>query len=384
MKKFFVFFAVILFASSLFAQVPQKISYQAVVRNADNELVKNQKISMQINICKQATGEDILYSETHKPTTNNNGLVSIKIGEGEVEEGSLSGINWAAGPYFIKSQIDLEGGTDYTIAGASQILSVPYALYAKTAETITGGITETDPSVPNGSQKGDMMYWDGANWKTLPATSKDSATLQMIGGVPTWVGGSAPAIGTITNPTTGKIWMDKNLGATEVATNPNITTSFGYIYQWGRGNDGHQEVNSETTTELSSTDEPGHGLFIVSTASPYDWRSPQNDDLWQGLNGVNNPCPEGFRIPTEAEWVEEMNTWALPSAAAAFEALKLPLAGFRDKLEGSFWSAGEEGSYWSSTVNGIEAKYLYLAVGGEAEIIGGYRVVGYSVRCIKD
>ena len=92
--------------------------------------------------------------------------------------------------------------------------------------------------------------------------------------------------------------MDRNLGANQVATSSTDANAYGDLYQWGRGNDGHQCRNSSTTSTLSSSDTPPNSNFILSPNAPYDWRTTQNNNLWQGVNGTNNPCPTGFRIPT--------------------------------------------------------------------------------------
>ncbi len=98
----------------------------------------------------------------------------------------------------------------------------------------------------------------------------------------------------VTNATTGKTWMDRNLGAIQAATSSTTEYAYGDLYQWGRGTDGHQIRTSTTSSTLSSSDTPGHGNFILMGGSPYDWRSPQNTNLWQGVSGVNNPCPSGY------------------------------------------------------------------------------------------
>jgi len=103
---------------------------------------------------------------------------------------------------------------------------------------------------------------------------------------------------TVFNSTTGKVWLDRNLGATQVATSSTDANSYGWLYQWGRGTDGHQIRTSGTTSTLSSSDTPGHGDFILINSSPYDWRSPQNDNLWQGVNGINNPGSPGIKLKT--------------------------------------------------------------------------------------
>jgi hypothetical protein len=113
------------------------ISYQAVIRNSSNQLVANTTISMRINILHGTSIGASVYTETQTPITNANGLVTIKIGTG-ITSDNFSDINWADGPYFIKTETDPTGGTNYTISGTSQLLSVPYALHSKTADAVLG------------------------------------------------------------------------------------------------------------------------------------------------------------------------------------------------------------------------------------------------------
>jgi len=125
-----------------------------------------------------------------------------------------------------------------------------------------------------------------------------------------------PAVSTVTS--TGQVWMDRNLGASQVANAYNDSAAYGDLYQWGRRTDGHEKRTSITTSTLSSSDTPGHGNFIESSKAPYDWRSPQNDNLWQGVSGVNNPCPAGFRIPIESEWETERFSWSSNDSIGAY------------------------------------------------------------------
>ena len=147
MKKIFTIIAAVLLTANMFAQSPEKMTYQAVIRNSNNQLVTNQQIGMQISILQSSTSGTSVYVETQTPTTNANGLVSIEIGgtNTTVISGDFTTIDWANDTYFIKIETDPAGGTSYTITGTSQLLSVPYALHAKTAETITGTLNETDP-----------------------------------------------------------------------------------------------------------------------------------------------------------------------------------------------------------------------------------------------
>jgi len=187
----------------------------------------------------------------------------------------------------------------------------------------------------------------------------------------------------------GQIWMDRNLGASRVATSMEDAVAYGDLYQWGRLADGHQSRTSPTTSTLSTNDVPGHGSFILAPSSPYDWRSPQNHSLWQGVTGINNPCPSGFRLPTATEWEAELASWDNNNSADAYNSpLKLVPAGHRNNSNGILSGAGSEAYYWSSTVGvssivGSVSGCLFFSSGGA---FVGYtlRAAGFSVRCLKD
>jgi hypothetical protein len=179
--------------------------------------------------------------------------------------------------------------------------------------------------------------------------------------------------------------MDRNLGASKVATSSTDTGSFGDLYQWGRKADGHQCRNSSITTSLSSSSTPTHSDFIIAPNIPFDWRSPQNSNLWQGVSGTNNPCPFGYRLPTISELNAEVQGWVNKSSVGAISsALRLPGASFRSNYSGviSTTSVGS-GIYWTSNINGTESEVLSFD-NSLVEFYNSYRAFGFSVRCIKN
>ena len=139
MKKIYSILAGLLLTASVWAQAPQKMSYQAVIRNSSNALITSTPVGMKISILQGSPTGTAVYVETQTPSTNANGLVSLEIGTGTVITGTFSAINWATGPYFIKTETDPTGGTAYTIAGTNELMSVPYALFSANAGV--GGFT---------------------------------------------------------------------------------------------------------------------------------------------------------------------------------------------------------------------------------------------------
>ena len=184
MKRIFTILAAVLLTASVFlpqqagAQSPEKMSYQAVVRDAGDNLVTSSNVGMQISILQGSANGTPVYVETQTPATNANGLVTIEIGTGTTSD-DFSAINWANGPCFIKTETDPAGGTNYTITGTSQLLSVPYALHAKTAENITGTIIETDP-VFTGSQAANITSTDITNLGNLSGTNTGDQDLSNL------------------------------------------------------------------------------------------------------------------------------------------------------------------------------------------------------------
>jgi hypothetical protein len=225
--------------------------------------------------------------------------------------------------------------------------------------------------------------------KTTPNCSFNRATISSSTFTTAICDGSAPTTVVPITTKTGKTWMDRNLGASRQATSQYDYKAYGCLYQWGRGNDGHASMKwyssftyatpiNGTTASLSTNDVPGHSLFIITKGKNFDdWRSNQNDNLWQGINGINNPCPTGYRIPTFEEFKAETKSDGFNS-----NTLKFAGAGLRSTEDGGIKSKFSM-SYHTSTIFNNVTKIINT-VPKDGEIYAARRAEGEFVRCIKD
>ena len=156
MKKISFLIASVLFSFCLQAQAPLKFSFQTVIRNSNNQLVVGQTVGIKISILQGNPNGSEVYAETHEPLTNSNGLATLEIGVGSLLSGSFADINWANGPYFLKTETDPNGGINYTITSTSQLLSVPYALYSSSSNTANTATTAGN-GVPAGGTHGQVL-----------------------------------------------------------------------------------------------------------------------------------------------------------------------------------------------------------------------------------
>jgi hypothetical protein len=192
----------------------------------------------------------------------------------------------------------------------------------------------------------------------------------------------------IVSPTTGRKWLDRNLGASRVATAANDSLAFGDLFQWGRLADGHQLRTSDTTSVLSTTDVPPNSKFIAAfyTNTLGDWRKPSNDNLWQGSHGINSPCPAGWHVPSNSEWIAETG---IVDSASGFAQLKLVAQGGVRNTTGILAGGTAGGFYWTGTpitasASGANAYFYYITSTGSHSNGGTPRALGCRVRCIKD
>ncbi len=263
---------------------------------------------------------------------------------------------------------------------------------------VTGLTATLDPNVFN-SGNGNLTYNisgtpDGSGTASFALNiGGQSCNLDIPVGVSTFTcgtstvtfnyNGSTVTYGTVVSAG-NKCWLDRNLGATQVATSSTDASAYGDLFQWGRLDDGHQVRTSLYTSILSNSDVPGHSMFIHCPNSPRDWRSPQNANLWQGVNGINNPCPTEYRLPTDNEWEQEQQSWSPNNSAGAFASpLKLSVGGYRTSFSQSFDFVGSSGLYWSSTRNDVNSWGIWFTT-SNVNMNFYSRGGGLSVRCIKD
>jgi hypothetical protein len=296
MRKVFTFLAAVLLTASVFAQAPEKMSYQAVIRNSSEALVTNTTVGMQISILQGSASGTAVYVETQSPTTNANGLVSLEIGVGTVVSGDFTTIDWANGPYFIKTETDPTGGTSYTITSTSQLLSVPYALHAKTAESVTGGITETDP-IFGASVASGITGTDTTNWNNKQDQLTAGTNITIVGNTISATGGSSNDF-YLGQDTLGGIVFYIYIGSDGnqhgLIVNKNESTA-----QW---------QSSGTTTNATRSWDGAYntGLMTSSPAADYvngltdggftDWYLPSIDELsilWHNRFHANNALNAG-------------------------------------------------------------------------------------------
>lgn len=226
MKKILSITAILIGTLSAFAQAPEKMSYQAIIRNASGQLLQNQNAAVKVSVLQGSATGTVVYSERLTGTTNANGLLSMEIGSGTVLSGTFNSINWSSGNYWLKTETDPTGGTNYTIAGTSQLLSVPYAMYAKSS----GGGGFTLPY--SGTSSADNV---------IPfRITNSSATLNQAGFFEN------------TNPTNS---------APAVSGTNNSTGSFGVGVQGRANSNTNGNVSAGVSGYLMGTGDAGAGVF---------------------------------------------------------------------------------------------------------------------------
>ena len=376
MKKIVTILATVLLSVSLWAQAPQSFSYQAVIRGGNNVLVANKPVGMKISLLQGSEKGKAVYVETHKPTSNDNGLVSIAIGGGTKDASStaFASIDWSKGPYFVQTETDPAGGTSYSLSSVSQLLSVPYALIS------SNGISRV-------SVTGDSLILANGTSIIIRGISNETNNKPTYGPNITDVEGNSYKTVTIGTQT----WMAQNLKVSKY-------------------NDGTPMSNVKDSIEWSklttgawcyyNKDEKNNAKY----GKLYNWYA-----VSKTTNGNKNVCPTSWHVPTDAEWMvltdylggitvaggklKEVGTtsWNSPNTDATNTSLFSALPGGGRGDGGSYEGIGDYGVWWSSiegktddawsrlllststSIDPVDEEYLYVP-----------KKCGLSVRCLKD
>jgi uncharacterized protein (TIGR02145 family) len=245
-----------------------------------------------------------------------------------------------------------------------------------------------------GTSGGELQLFNGIAWTRCTPVEDNLKRSNAI------CDGSVPTTVVEITSVTGKIWMDRNLGASRAAISSTDYLSYGCLYQWGRGNDGHASITwtssttgipvNGTTATLATADNSENALFILAFKYPFDWRSDNNDKRWQTKGDTNNnPCPTDFHVPTNAEINDEFIAYTILNSADAYTkgpggGFKFVIAGYRYSSSSSFYGQGNKGYYWSSNSSGSDAKTRTFDSESSYGVDSYSRREGLSVRCIKD
>jgi uncharacterized protein (TIGR02145 family) len=376
MKKLITICAAILITTFVFAQAPNKMSYQAVIRNSSNALINNQLVGMKISILQNSPTGNAVYVETQIPTTNANGLASIEIGGGAVVSGNFSSINWASGPFFCKTETDPTGGTSYTITATSQLLSVPYAMFSGNGIT---GVSTT----------GDSLVLGNGTSIIIPGISAANNT-GSEGGIVSNPGAGVTFNGYLYSSIVlgnGQEWMAENLRTSTYANGdpiPNITDNT----QWSNLNTGAWVYYNNN----------------IQYENPYG--KLYN---WFSVADARNLCPAGWHVPTDQEWtfmtdylggenvaggkLKKIGTsnWFSPNYAgneSGFTALpsgQRILGGQFVYIDSNFY--GSIGLWWTSSEYTDQYRAWRRNLSHEDITIGrdvNFKDNGMAVRCLKN
>ena len=366
--------------NNLQAQSPEKMSYQAVVRNANNNLVTNTNVGIKINILQgSATGTPV-YTETQTPITNNNGLLTIEIGG----QTGFSTINWANGPFFIETKIDPTGGDNYTITGVSEILSVPYAFYANNVRL----------------NKNDEM---------LELYINDNDELLAIKIIDDPLGEPCTPSSTVTDydgnvyntvQIGNQCWMRENLKVTHYPNGDEIP----YIVDnniWSSLDDNNtDDAYCFCNNNINGEANIYGALYTCAAAIGDNWQ--RDNDILDTIGG-QGICPDGWHLPKDTEWTEledylgnniaggrmkEVGTthWNNPNNDATNISMFSALPGGYRLFYGYFYTFGNSGFWWSATEYDSGGTYYRYIYNNDSKVHRGYnnKSYGFSVRCIRN
>ncbi len=417
MKSLFTCLLQLLSIIVLMGQPAEKMSYQAVIRDPSQQLVRERSIGIRVSILKGSETGMVVFQETYNPNpiSNQNGLVTLEIGGGVAITGTFENIDWTVGPFFLKTEYDLDGGTSYSIAGTMQILSVPYSLYAKKAGKVDhlqlGDIEGVDVL---GAQPGQVLKWDGFEWK--PSTDiSNGGTADNWGSQYVETEIDIAGIGTEANPLTiarqgaltgqllkwtGSSWEpeDDDDGQTLDLNGYELTISNGNmvelpeppVYTAGSGISIQNDVISNTgdgdeTNELQTLSIAGNVLSLSdqggSVTIPSDLNGTNNRIV--KFDGQQKGINSGIRESDDAN----VAIGAAPDPSVKFLVETAGQDGIRASVSGTLKSAidaySENGyAIFAESANAGAIYAKSLGVGSYFENMGGFAINSYSEKGI--
>ncbi len=399
MKKIITLFTPLLLSVFVWAQAPQMFGYQMLIRNEGNVLVINQKVSIRISILHLSDAGSIIYSEIHSPTTNTNGLASFNIGGGTILSGDFTKIDWSKGPYFVKSETDILGGSNYQISSVRELMSVPYTLNALNSQPGIKGVKgdkgpqglkgNTGPQGPQGpagdtsniklrvSFTGDTLEFEKGSFLIIPGIS-------LLNHKPT--SGYGPRI-------------------TDIDGNSYKTVYIGTQHWMAENLKVSMYKNFDKIPNIKDMS------MWTKTTSPA-WCNYNNNDSLGKIYGkiynfysilYENICPVGWHVPSADEWSILINY--LGGEKIAGSKMKDSISGGSNTSMFSALTGGvipyvaqgdNLGGFWSTTVpNPYKRESKILLFTSKTDGVGfsgsnyttsdhGSFTNGYSIRCLKD
>ena len=389
MKKSILFFLTLILTASSFAQITQGINFQAIASDNSNNIVTEQNIGIRLSIIKESITGIVVYTETHQVTSDLNGVISLTIGQGNTSD-DFNGIEWGSASHFLKTEMDIEGGSNYTNMGTIQFASVPYAEYAKTAGNVELSLSQV---LNEGNDAGAVQIKNLAD----PTDAQDAVNKDYVDALLARIealenGGGTTDPNTVTDSRDGtvyqtvtigeQVWMAENLAylpSVNLVADGSEDASGSYYYV--NGYDGTDLTAAKTTANYTT-----HGVL-------YNW------------NAALTACPTGWHLPSDTEWtaltdylggttvaggkLKESGTvnWSSPNTAASNESgfTGLP-GGHRDEL-GNFSGVVGSGKWWSSTSSFISTFALGYGLNyanGSVDRANSIKHDALSCRCLKD
>jgi len=354
-NRFFILsiFAVLI-NSIVYAQAPKAFRFQAQARDANGQAVGNKQVKYRISIVKTTIGGTTVYQETHQPVTDNYGIANLNIGQGIPLISSFNLIDWGADSYFVKQELDINNGNTFVVLGTTQLMSVPYALYAQNAVDVLNKLNDLEMK----------LYKDGV----FTVKDVDGNVYKTI------------KIGT-------QIWMAENLKTTRYNDGVSVT----YVSD----NTTWRDLSTQAMCWYDNN-HSNKALF----GGLYNWYAVNTQKL----------CPTGWHVPSSSEWntltsyvnnakaLASTSGWTLNATVGTIgnnqssnnsTGFNVVAAGFRFGYEGSTGACdykNDEGDFWSSTssdtTNAVD--YLFHSTNSSHLTNSNDKNYGFSVRCVKD